>query len=79
MSKSIIEILRSKNSPKEFSNVVKKLEKVEKTEKNITPIKTANGEPVYRFYNTYDDDLELNTNPISISVQPIESIIPFHY
>lgn len=79
MSKSIIEILRSKNSPKEFSNVVKKLEKVEKTEKNITPIKTANGEPIYRFYNTYDDDLELNTNPISISVQPIESIIPFHY
>lgn len=79
MSKSIIEILRSKNSPKEFSNVVKKIGHGEKNAKAETSLKTADGEPVYRFYDMYNDDLELNTNPISISVQPIESVIPFHY
>ncbi|WP_334332433.1 AraC family transcriptional regulator [Companilactobacillus sp. HBUAS59544] len=76
MVKSIMEILRSNNSPKEFSNV---LEKVEKNETSIAPTKTINGKPVYRFFNTYNDNLELNTNPISISVQPIESDVPYHY
>lgn len=76
MVKSIMEILRSNNSPKKFSNV---LEKVEKNETHISPTKFINGKPVYPFFNTYNDNLKLNTNPISISVQPIESDIPYHY
>lgn len=50
-----MEILRSNNSPKKFSNV---LEKVEKNETHINPTKFINGKPVYPFFNTYNDNLK---------------------
>ena len=37
-----------------------------------------NDEPVYKFFQTLTDDLEVTASPIAISVQPVESYIPFH-
>jgi AraC-like DNA-binding protein len=35
-------------------------------------------EPIYKFFETLGDNLEINSNTISISVQPIDSYVPFH-
>lgn len=35
-------------------------------------------EPVYKFYQTLTDDLEVTASPIAVSVQPVESYVPFH-
>lgn len=35
-------------------------------------------EPIYNFFQTLTDNLEITANAISVSVQPIRSYIPFH-
>ncbi|MGT2756132.1 AraC family transcriptional regulator [Streptococcus ovuberis] len=42
------------------------------------PIQYIGQEPVFEFFNTLSDDLYINPQPISISVNPIESEVPFH-
>jgi len=76
MSQNTLDILRKNNSPKSFASVVDKLEK---SGIEIKATSASNGEPVYKFYDTYSDSLKLNTSSIAISVQPIESEIPYHY
>lgn len=76
MQKSTIEILREHNAPRSFSSVVAKLSK---SGADLKVEKSADGESVYRFFDTYSDSLELNSSSIAISVQPVESVIPYHY
>jgi len=76
MNISTLNILRANNSPRSFSSVIDKLEK---SGAKINESVTANGEPVYKFYDTYSDSLKLNTSSIAISAQPVESEIPYHY
>ncbi|MDQ0223221.1 AraC family transcriptional regulator [Streptococcus moroccensis] len=42
------------------------------------PVTHIGQEPVFEFFNTLSDDLYINPQPISISVNPIESEVPFH-
>jgi len=76
MNISTLNILRANNSPRSFSSVIDKLEK---SGAKINESVAANGEPVYKFYDTYSDSLKLNTSSIAISAQPVESEIPYHY
>ncbi|WP_242257837.1 AraC family transcriptional regulator [Streptococcus thoraltensis] len=36
-------------------------------------------EPVYEFFQNLNDELDINPHPIALSVNPIESFVPFHY
>ncbi|KRN98785.1 AraC family transcriptional regulator [Companilactobacillus kimchiensis] len=76
MDKSTLDILRTNNSPRSFSSV---LDRLEKEGQVITPTVNVNGESVYQFFDTYSESLQLNNNSISISEQPVESDIPYHY
>ncbi|MEY8462230.1 AraC family transcriptional regulator [Streptococcus merionis] len=42
------------------------------------PVQYVGKEPVYEFFNTLSDDLYVNPQPIAISVNPIDSEVPFH-
>lgn len=71
----ILKILRKNNSPR---NWVEVFETVKKSGNLTKKIGKVNNEPVYRFFDTYSDDLTLNSSSISIAVQPTKSFIPFH-
>lgn len=43
-----------------------------------TAVSYIGKEPVYEFFYTFDETLEINTHSIGISVQPVNSFIPFH-
>ena len=75
MIEQILKILRKNNSPR---NWVEVFETVKKSGNLTKKIGKVNNEPVYRFFDTYSDDLTLNSSSISIAVQPTKSFIPFH-
>lgn len=70
MSLKILNILREKNKYKNWEELGPKFDP-----KIIDYIGES---PVYEFFNTYNESFELNPNSIGISVQPIESYIPYH-
>ena len=39
------------------------------------PAKYFNGEPVYEFFQNLDDSLEINLQPIALSVNPVNSFV----
>lgn len=61
--------------PREWEDVIATIAKNGNLTKEIGRI---GKEPVYRFFETYTDDLILNNSSISITVQPIKSFIPYH-
>lgn len=42
------------------------------------PVAYIGQQPVFEFFNTLSDDLDINPQPIAISVNPIQSEVPFH-
>ena len=71
MNDNILKILRKNNqNPIEWDKV--------KDGFNADIAGYYNDEPVYKFFQTLTDDLEVTASPIAISVQPVESYIPFH-
>ncbi|WP_294757322.1 AraC family transcriptional regulator [uncultured Lactobacillus sp.] len=75
MKEEILQLLRSRNMPREWEDVIATIAKNGNLTKEIGRI---GKEPVYRFFETYTDDLVLNNSSISITVQPTKSFIPYH-
>lgn len=75
MYEKIIQMLRQNNGYRDWNEI---LQKLNKNDSKLRVAKYINGKPVYKFYNTYSDNLILNNSSITISVQPVKSFIPFH-
>lgn len=70
MNIEILELLRQNNYPRDWDKMVPTMH---------PRIASYFGkEPIYEFFYTLDDSLEVNTHSIAISVQPVNSYIPFH-
>lgn len=44
-----------------------------------TPARFLKGEPVYEFFQNLDDSLNINLHPIALSVNPLNSFVPYHF
>lgn len=75
MKEEILRLLRKNNSPRNWSDVLATVEKNGNLTKKVGQI---GDEPIYRFFDTYSDDLTLNSSSISIAAQPTKSFIPYH-
>lgn len=75
MHEEIIQMLRKNNGYRDWDTM---LQEFKSNEFELTIAKYINNKPVYEFFNTYSDNLVLNSSSITISVQPINSFIPFH-
>lgn len=75
MKEEVLRLLRKNNSPRNWSDVLATVEKNGNLTKKVGQIES---EPIYRFFDTYSDDLTLNSSSISIAVQPTNSFIPYH-
>ncbi|GHN53097.1 AraC family transcriptional regulator [Lactobacillus delbrueckii] len=70
MNPEILEQLRLGSQPRDWADV--------KDQFKAAVAGYEGDEPVYKFYSTLTDNLEVNPQSISISVQPQDSYIPFH-
>ncbi|MEZ0116731.1 UNVERIFIED_ORG: AraC-like DNA-binding protein/mannose-6-phosphate isomerase-like protein (cupin superfamily) [Heyndrickxia coagulans] len=70
MNTEILKLLRQYNHPRNWQEMAVNF--------HLKKAGYMGKEPVYEFFETLTDDLEVNTHSISISVQPVESYIPFH-
>lgn len=70
MNPKVLELLRQNSAPRDW----------EKLGPEMHPRKVGHvgKEPVYEFFHTLDNSLEVNSHSIAISVQPVMSYIPFH-
>ncbi|HCM84735.1 MULTISPECIES: AraC family transcriptional regulator [Enterococcus] len=70
MEEKILAILQEKNQPRNW----------DKLGPEMKPKRAGimKNEPVFEFFHTLDDSLEVNPQSIAISVQPVQSFIPFH-
>lgn len=70
MEAEILKILQEKNHPRDW----------EALGPEMRPRRSGmlKNEPVYEFFHTLDDSLEVNLQSIAISVQPVKSYIPYH-
>ncbi|BDR56632.1 AraC family transcriptional regulator [Xylocopilactobacillus apis] len=70
MDLEILNQLRQNNKPRDWEELKPMME----------PPKTGkfNDNPVYEFFYTLTDSLEINPQSIGVSVQPVKSYIPFH-
>ena len=75
MENQVFKLLRTDNQPREWQDV---LATVKKSGNLIKKVGKIGLEPVYRFFDTYSDNLVLSSSSICISVQPTESFIPYH-
>lgn len=75
MKEEILQLLRKNNSPRNWVDVLATVKKNGNLTKKIGQIGT---EPIYRFFDTYSDNLTLNSSSISIAAQPTNSFIPYH-
>lgn len=75
VKQKLLKILRSKNQPRDWQDVSATFAQQGNTLKRSGQI---TDEPTYEFFETYSDDLVLNLNAITISVQPVNSFIPYH-
>jgi AraC-like DNA-binding protein/mannose-6-phosphate isomerase-like protein (cupin superfamily) len=70
MEKEVLKILKEKNQPRSWEDLGPEMRpRISGLLKN---------EPIYEFFQALDDSLEVNPQSIAISVQPIESFIPYH-
>lgn len=70
MNPEILEMLRQKSAPRDWEILNHRF--------NAEVIGYINREPVYKFFSTLSDSLEVNTRSISLAVQPCQSYIPYH-
>ncbi|MBO0451777.1 MULTISPECIES: helix-turn-helix domain-containing protein [Enterococcus] len=70
MENELLKILQEKNQPRSWDELGPEMKP-----KRAGVLKN---EPVYEFFHTLDDSLEVNPQSIAISVQPIKSFIPYH-
>lgn len=75
MKDQVLSLLRKNNAPRDWEDVRATVKKSGNLTKRVGKV---NDEPIYRFFNTYSDNLTLNSNSISIAVQPTESFVPYH-
>ncbi|MDF7638725.1 AraC family transcriptional regulator [Lactobacillus sp. ESL0791] len=75
MYEKILQILRQNNGFRDWNAIEKTFNQRGSKLKIVGRI---NRKPIYEFFNTYSDNLVLNSNAITISVQPVKSFIPFH-
>lgn len=75
MHEEIIQMLRKNNGYRDWDTM---LQEFKSNEFELKIAKYINNKPVYEFFNTYSDNLVLNSSSITISSQPIKSFIPFH-
>ena len=70
MEEEVLTILQEKNHPRNWNELGSEMR----------PKQTGvlKNEPIYEFFHTLDDSLEVNPQSIAISVQPVSSFIPFH-
>lgn len=70
MNPEILEILRKNSDPKDWSKL--------KNTFNADLFGYIEDQPVYKFYSTLNDSLEVTPQSISLSTQPNNSFIPYH-
>ncbi|MDT2571979.1 AraC family transcriptional regulator [Enterococcus raffinosus] len=70
MEETVLNILQEKNQPRNWDELGPEMKP-----KKAGVLKN---EPVYEFFHTLDDSLEVNPQSIAISVQPVKSFIPYH-
>lgn len=70
MNPAILERLRQSNQPRDWENILQEFRQ--------KPVAMVGTEPVYEFFYTFDESLEINSHSIGLSVQPVASYIPFH-
>ncbi|WP_232040203.1 hypothetical protein [Melissococcus plutonius] len=70
MKTMVLELLKKHNYPREWKKLA--------PEMRPKIISYVGKEPVYEFYHTLNDSLEINTHSVAVSVQPVESFIPYH-
>lgn len=70
MNPEVLELLRKNTTPKIWQQL----------EPKMSPIKSGHieGQPIYEFFYTLTDSLTINPQTIGVSVQPVQSYIPFH-
>lgn len=70
MRLEILEMLRKKSVPRDWDGLQDRFQ---------AEILGYEGQaPIYKFYTTLTDSLEVNTHSISVAVQPCQSYIPYH-
>lgn len=70
MNTEVLELLRRNNRPRDWKKIAAGM--------HVHPVDNVGDKPVYEFFSTLDDSLEINLQSIAISVQPVNSYIPFH-
>jgi len=70
MNTETLELLRQNNHPRDWDKIAPTMRPHQ--------VDQIEHEPVYEFFSTLDDSLEINLQSIAISVQPVDSYIPFH-
>ncbi|WP_455453492.1 AraC family transcriptional regulator [Streptococcus salivarius] len=71
MDPFILDLLINKREQREWKEIESTMRPV--------PAKYFNGEPVYEFFQNLNDSLEINLQPIALSVNPINSFVPYHF
>ena len=71
MDPFILDLLINKREQREWKEIESTMRPV--------PAKYFNGEPVYEFFQNLDDSLEINLQPIALSVNPVNSFVPYHF
>ncbi|MBA1433889.1 AraC family transcriptional regulator [Bombilactobacillus bombi] len=70
MNPEILELLHKKNRPRDWQTMKPFMEPMQ--------VSTLHNKPVYEFFYTLTDNLQVNPHNISISVYPVQSYVPYH-
>lgn len=71
MNPFIINLLVERREQRDWEDIEKSMHPI--------PAKSLNNEPVYEFFQNLDDSLDINLQPIALSVNPVNSFVPYHY
>lgn len=71
MDSAILDILKKHISQHKWEDIVENFKPF--------PVTSIKGEPVYEFFMNLDDQLEMNIQPVALSVNPIKSFVPYHF
>ncbi|HFI0027215.1 TPA: helix-turn-helix domain-containing protein [Streptococcus suis] len=71
MDSAILEIIKKHIFQRNWEDIVENFKPI--------PVTSINGEPVYEFFMNLDDKLEMNIQPVALSVNPIKSFVPYHF
>ena len=70
MDAVILDLLKQQTRQRDWQEIVENFHPI--------PVRTIKGQGVYEFFSNLDDELELNLQPITLTVNPINSFVPFH-